>query len=81
MHGNDQILSFVLMAAAAYSQRIEGVTARVAQRLLAMTAACWHNRATGQPTTRSLITGAGPFGRKLLVLFVGRIWLFCFSCT
>jgi len=28
---------------------IEGVTARVAQRLLAMTATIWHNRATGQP--------------------------------
>jgi hypothetical protein len=34
---------------------IEGVGARVAQRLLALTAAIWHNRATGQPTTRSLI--------------------------
>ncbi|HEU5108274.1 MAG TPA: IS982 family transposase [Micromonosporaceae bacterium] len=34
---------------------IEGVAARVAQRLLAMTAAIWHNRATGQPVTRSLI--------------------------
>jgi len=34
---------------------IEGVGARVAQRLLAMTAAIWHNRATGQPVTRSLI--------------------------
>jgi hypothetical protein len=34
---------------------IEGVTARVAQRVLAMTAAIWHNRATGQPVTRSLI--------------------------
>ncbi|GAA3449895.1 hypothetical protein GCM10018962_17280 [Dactylosporangium matsuzakiense] len=34
---------------------IEGVAARVAQRLLAMTAAIWHNRATGQPMTRSLI--------------------------
>ena len=32
-----------------------GVTARVAQRLLALTAALWHNRATGQPITRSLI--------------------------
>ncbi|MGR7026202.1 IS982 family transposase [Geodermatophilus sp. URMC 62] len=32
-----------------------GVTARVAQRLLALTAAIWHNRATGQPITRSLI--------------------------
>jgi hypothetical protein len=34
---------------------IEGVGARIAQRLLAMTAAIWHNRATGQPLTRSLI--------------------------
>jgi hypothetical protein len=34
---------------------IEGVAARVAQRLLALTAAIWHNRATGQPLTRSLI--------------------------
>ncbi len=33
---------------------IDGVTARIAQRILAMTAAIWHNRATGQPTTRSL---------------------------
>ncbi|MEU0514805.1 IS982 family transposase, partial [Amycolatopsis sp. NPDC006125] len=33
----------------------EGVTARIAQRLLALTAAIWHNRATGQPTTRILI--------------------------
>lgn len=29
--------------------------ARIAQRLLAMTAAIWHNRATSQPLTRSLI--------------------------
>ena len=29
------------------------LTARVAQRLLALTAAIWHNRATGQPVTRS----------------------------
>ena len=34
---------------------IEGVGARVAQRLLAMTAAIWHNRTTGQPLTRSLV--------------------------
>jgi len=34
---------------------IEGVGTRIAQRLLAMTAAIWHNRATGQPVTRSLI--------------------------
>jgi hypothetical protein len=34
---------------------LAGVTARVAQRLLALTAAIWHNRATSQPVTRSLI--------------------------
>jgi hypothetical protein len=34
---------------------IEGVAARIAQRLLAMTAAIWHNRATSQTLTRSLI--------------------------
>jgi hypothetical protein len=34
---------------------LAGVTARIAQRLLALTAAIWHNRATGQPITRSLI--------------------------
>ena len=34
---------------------LTGVTTRVAQRLLALTAAIWHNRSTGQPTTRSLI--------------------------
>jgi hypothetical protein len=33
---------------------IHGVTARIAQRLLALTAAIWHNRHTGQPITRSL---------------------------
>jgi hypothetical protein len=33
---------------------IDGVAARVGQRLLALTAAIWHNRATGQPITRSL---------------------------
>ena len=32
-----------------------GVGARIAQRLLALTAAIWHNRHTGQPVTRSLI--------------------------
>ncbi|WP_435193145.1 IS982 family transposase [Nonomuraea sp. bgisy094] len=32
----------------------EGVGARIAQRILALTAAIWHNRATGQPITRSL---------------------------
>ena len=34
---------------------IEGVAARVGQRLLAMTCAIWHNRTTGRPVTRSLI--------------------------
>jgi hypothetical protein len=34
---------------------LAGVTTRVAQRLLGLTAAIWHNRATGQPVTRSLI--------------------------
>ncbi len=33
---------------------IEGVGVRTAQRLLALTAAIWHNRAAGQPITRSL---------------------------
>ena len=33
---------------------IDGVGARIGQRLLAMTAAIWHNRATGQELTRSL---------------------------
>jgi hypothetical protein len=32
-----------------------GVTARVLQRILAMTAAIWHNSHTGQPIMRSLI--------------------------
>jgi hypothetical protein len=34
---------------------IEGVTVRVLQRLLALTAAIWHNHKTGQPILRSLI--------------------------
>ena len=33
----------------------EGVTIRIAQRILAMAAAIWHNNKTGQPATRSLI--------------------------
>jgi len=33
----------------------EGVATRVAQRILAMTAAIWHNHHTGQTVTRSLI--------------------------
>jgi hypothetical protein len=33
----------------------EGVAIRVAQRILALTAAIWHNNATGQPITRSLV--------------------------
>jgi Transposase DDE domain len=34
---------------------LPGVATRVAQRILALTAAIWHNRATAQPLTRSLI--------------------------
>ena len=34
---------------------IQGVTVRVLQRLLALTAAIWHNHKTGQPTLRSLV--------------------------
>jgi hypothetical protein len=34
---------------------VTGVGARIAQRILALTAAIWHNRHTGQPITRSLI--------------------------
>jgi len=34
---------------------IDGVGTRIGQRLLALTAAIWHNRTTGQPVTRSLI--------------------------
>jgi hypothetical protein len=33
----------------------EGVAIRVAQRVLAMAAAIWHNNKTGRPVTRSLI--------------------------
>jgi hypothetical protein len=33
---------------------IDGVGVRIAQRLLALTTAIWHNRTTGQPITRSL---------------------------
>lgn len=32
-----------------------GIAVRVAQRVLAMTAAIWHNHTTGVPVTRSLI--------------------------
>jgi hypothetical protein len=34
---------------------VDGVTVRVLQRILALTAALWHNDATGQPVIRSLI--------------------------
>ncbi|MEV6182677.1 IS982 family transposase, partial [Streptomyces sp. NPDC052015] len=34
---------------------IEGVAVRVAQRILAMTCAIWHNRTIGAAVTRSLI--------------------------
>ena len=33
----------------------EGVAVRIAQRILAMAAAIWHNHRTGQPISRSLI--------------------------
>ena len=33
----------------------EGVAVRIAQRILAMTTAIWHNHHTGQPISRSLI--------------------------
>ncbi|PWR12537.1 IS982 family transposase, partial [Micromonospora sicca] len=33
---------------------ITGVTVRILQRVLALTAAIWHNWHTGQPTMRSL---------------------------
>jgi hypothetical protein len=36
-------------------QSFEGVAIRIAQRVLAMAAAIWHNNKTGQPITRSLI--------------------------
>ena len=39
----------------AVSVTAQMLTARVAQRLLALTAAIWHTRATGQPVTRSLV--------------------------
>lgn len=34
---------------------VEGVAIRVAQRILAMAAAIWHNHTIGAPVTRSLI--------------------------
>jgi hypothetical protein len=34
---------------------ITGFMTRILQRLLALTAAIWHNEHTGQPTRRSLI--------------------------
>jgi hypothetical protein len=37
------------------TRSLAGVTVRVAQRLLALAATIWHNRATGRPVTRSLI--------------------------
>ena len=37
------------------ARTFQGIATRIAQRLLAMTAAIWHNHKTGQPITRSLI--------------------------
>jgi hypothetical protein len=34
---------------------VDGVTIRILQRILALTAAIWHNDATGQPVMRSLV--------------------------
>ena len=34
---------------------VDGVTVRVLQRILALTAAIWHNDTTGQPVIRSLL--------------------------
>ena len=34
---------------------VDGVTVRVLQRILALTAAIWHNDTTGQPVMRSLV--------------------------
>ena len=34
---------------------VDGATVRVLQRILALTAAIWHNDATGQPVMRSLV--------------------------
>ena len=34
---------------------VDGVTVRVLQRILALTAVIWHNDATGQPVMRSLV--------------------------
>jgi hypothetical protein len=34
---------------------VDGVTVRILQRILALTAAIWHNDATGQPVKRSLL--------------------------
>lgn len=38
-----------------HAHSAEGVTVRVTQRLLALTAVVWHNHHTGQPVLRSLI--------------------------
>lgn len=37
------------------ARTIEGVAVRVAQRVLAMAAAIWHDNKTGAPVTRSLV--------------------------
>jgi hypothetical protein len=37
---------------------VDGVTVRVLRRILALTAAIWHNDATGQPVMRSLMAHA-----------------------
>lgn len=53
----------------------EGVAVRVAQRILAMTAAIWHNRRTSAPVPRSLIAKgrAGPPGNRAEVWVSGPL--------
>lgn len=45
---------------------VDGVTTRVAQRVLTMTTAIWHNHHTGQPVTRSLIAYDQPTSELLV---------------
>jgi hypothetical protein len=47
---------------------IDGVSTRIAQRLLALTAAIWHNRATGQPAIPDRLRPLIEFGLTCLVL-------------
>jgi hypothetical protein len=49
IHWVDGIVAALDRGIPAGGRSIEGVGVRIAQRLLAMTAAIWHDRATGQP--------------------------------